>query len=325
MASGFASLRRFNGLMKERYRMSPTTLRRQRGDGQTADTFTLQLGYRPPLDWENLITFLKHRAIEGVESVTEGRYRRIVRMERSGRVLRGWIEISPVLLRHTLVVRVDGALVKAIPQILAGVKRLFDLSCHPVEITTALGPIAKERPGLRVPGAFDGFETAVRAILGQQITVKAARTIAGRFAAAFGDPFQTVFPEIHHLFPTPTTIARCSVSEIAQLGIVSQRARSIISLARAIVSGALHLEPGADVEETVKGLLALPGVGTWTAQYIAMRALAWPDAFPHTDYGVMKAMNETNPARVLAAAEKWRPWRAYAVMHLWASLGGKKG
>jgi AraC family transcriptional regulator of adaptative response / DNA-3-methyladenine glycosylase II len=325
MASGFASLRRFNGLMKERYRMSPTALRRQGGDGETADLFTLQLAYRPPLDWENLITFLKHRAIEGVESVTEARYRRSVRLERAGQVFRGWIEVSPAVRRHTLEVRVDGALVKAIPPILAGVKRLFDLSCHPVEIAEALGPIAQERPGLRVPGAFDGFETAVRAILGQQITVKAARTIAGRFAAAFGEPVQTAFPEIHHLFPTPARIAACSVSEIAELGIVSQRARSILSLARAIVSGALHLEPGGNVEETVKGLLALPGVGPWTAQYIAMRALAWPDAFPHTDHGVMKAMNERNPARVLEAAEKWRPWRAYAVMHLWANLGGRKG
>ncbi len=214
-------------------------------------------------------------------------------MERGGRVHGGWIEVSRGLRRHTLVVRVDGALVKVIPPILAGVKRLFDLSCHPVEIATVLGPIAQDRPGLRVPGAFDGFEAAVRAILGQQITVKAARTIAGRFALAFGDPVQTVFAEIHHLFPTPARIAGCNVSEIAELGIVSQRARSIISLARAIVSGALRLEPGADVEETLKGLLALPGVGTWTAQYIAMRALAWPDAFPHTDHGVMKALNET--------------------------------
>jgi AraC family transcriptional regulator of adaptative response / DNA-3-methyladenine glycosylase II len=226
--------------------------------------------------------------------------------------------------RHTLEVRVDGALVKVIPQILARVKRFFDLSCHPVEIASVLGPLAQARPGLRVPGAFDGFEIAVRAILGQQITVKAARTLAGRFATAFGDPVQTVFPEIHHLFPTPARISACHVSDIAELGIVSHRAKSILSLASAVASGALHLEPRGDVEETVKRLLALPGIGTWTAQYIAMRALAWPDAFPHTDYGVMKALNESKPARVLAAAEKWRPWRAYAVMHLWANLGGKK-
>jgi AraC family transcriptional regulator of adaptative response / DNA-3-methyladenine glycosylase II len=325
MASGFTSLRRFNGLMKERYHMRPTDLRRQGGDGGKTDTFTLQLGYRPPLDWDNLITFLKHRAIEGVESAPEGRYRRSVRISRGDKVFRGWIEVCPASHRNTLEVRVDASLTRAIPQILAGVKRVFDLSCHPVEIAAALGPIAQARPGIRVVGAFDGFETAVRAILGQQITVKAAKTVAGRFAAAFGEPLETVFPEIHHLFPTPGRIAQCSVSEISALGIVSQRATSILSLARAIVRGALHLEPGVDVEETVNALLALPGVGTWTAQYIAMRALAWPDAFPHTDHGVMKAMNQTNPARVLAEAEKWRPWRAYAVMHLWASLGGKTG
>lgn len=325
MASGFASLRRFNGLMKERYRMSPTDLRRQGGNGKTAETFMLRLGYRPPLDWETLVAFLKDRAVEGVESVTEGRYRRSVRIEQAGYVHRGWIEVSPVPRRHTLEVRVDGALVKVIPQILARVKRFFDLPCHPVEIASVLGPIAQARPGLRVPGAFDGFEIAVRAILGQQITVKAARTLAGRFAAAFGDAVQTVFPEIRHLFPTPARITACHVSDIAELGIVSQRAGAILGLARAIAGGVLRLEPGPDVEETVKGLLVLPGIGTWTAQYIAMRALSWPDAFPHTDLGVMKAMNETKPARVLAAAEKWRPWRAYAVMHLWATLGEEKG
>ena len=229
-----------------------------------------------------------------------------------------------MLPRHTLEVQVDATLVKVIPQILAGVKRLFDLSCHPMEITAVLGTIAHERPGLRVPGAFDGFETAVRAILGQQITVKAARTIAGRFAAAFGDPVQTVFRKFAICFQRPQESTGALFPKSPNWGSYPRGQDPVLSLARAIVSGALHLEPGADVEETVKGLLALPGVGIWTAQYIAMRALAWPDAFPHTDYGVMKAMNEKNPAQVLAAAEKWRPWRAYAVMHLWASLGGKK-
>jgi AraC family transcriptional regulator of adaptative response / DNA-3-methyladenine glycosylase II len=221
------------------------------------------------------------------------------------------------------VIRLDGVLVRVIPQILAGVKRLFDLSSHPIEIASVLGALAQDRPGLRVPGAFDGFETAVRAILGQQITVKAASTIAGRFAEALGERVQTPFPEVRRLFPRPRGIADCSVSKIAELGIVSQRAKSIIALARAVADGALCLEPGVDVEETLKTLMNLPGVGAWTAQYVAMRALAWPDAFPHTDYGVMKAMNETSPAKVLAAAEKWRPWRAYAAMHLWTSLKGR--
>ena len=324
MASGFSSVRRFNALVKEHYRMNPTGLRRKAGDSEASDAITLQLGYRPPLAWEELIAFLGTRAVEGVESIAEGRYRRSVGVEAGGRPHCGWIEVFHNHRCPTLVVRLDGALVRVIPQILTGVKRLFDLSAHPFEIASALGALAKDRPGLRVPGAFDGFETAVRAILGQQITVKAARTLAGRFAAALGERVQTPFQEIRLLFPKPRSIAECSLSRIAELGIVSQRAKSIIALARAVADGALCLEPGGDVEETLKALMNLPGVGVWTAQYIAMRALAWPDAFPHTDYGVMKAMNETSPAKVLAAAEKWRPWRAYAAMHLWTSLKGRK-
>ena len=323
IASGFSSLRRFNALMKEHYRMSPTSLRRKAGDSEGSDAITLQLGYRPPLAWEELIGFLGTRAIEGVESITEGRYRRSVGVEAGGRLHCGWIEVFLNHRRPVLVVRMDGALVRVIPQILVGVKRLFDLSAHPIEIASVLGVLAQDRPGLRVPGAFDGFETAVRAILGQQITVKAASTVAGRFAEALGERVQTPFQEIRHLFPRPRRIAECSVSKIAELGIVSQRAKSIIALARAVADGALCLDPGGDVEETLKALMNLPGVGVWTAQYVAMRALAWPDAFPHTDYGVMKAMKETSPAKVLAAAEKWRPWRAYAAMHLWTSLKGR--
>jgi AraC family transcriptional regulator, regulatory protein of adaptative response / DNA-3-methyladenine glycosylase II len=322
MASGFSSVRRFNALMKEHYRMSPTGLRRKAGNGEGSDVITLQLGYRPPLAWEELMAFLRARAIKGVDSVAEGRYRRTVGVEAEGRLHCGWIEVFLNPRRPALVVRLDGALVRVISQILAGVKRLFDLSAHPIEIASVLGPLAQNRPGLRVPGAFDGFETAVRAILGQQITVKAASTLAGRFAEALGERVQTPFQELRFLFPKPCKIAECGVSEIAQLGIVSQRAQSIIALARAVADGRLLLEPGGDVEETLKALMNLPGIGVWTAQYVAMRALAWPDAFPHTDHGVMKAMNETNPAKVLAAAEKWRPWRAYAAMHLWTSLKG---
>ena len=323
MASGFSSVRRFNALVKEHYRMSPTNLRRKAGDSEGSDAITLQLGYRPPLAWDELIEFLGTRAINGVESIAEGRYRRSVSVEAAGGPHCGWIEVFRNRRHPTLVIRLDGALVRVIPQILAGVKRLFDLSSHPIEIASVLGALAQDRPGLRVPGAFDGFETAVRAILGQQITVKAASTIAGHFAEALGERVQTPFPEVRLLFPRPRGIADCSVSKIAELGIVSQRAKSIIALARAVADGALCLEPGVDVEETLKTLMTLPGVGAWTAQYVAMRALAWPDAFPHTDYGVMKAMNERSPAKVLAAAEKWRPWRAYAAMHLWTSLKGR--
>jgi AraC family transcriptional regulator of adaptative response / DNA-3-methyladenine glycosylase II len=324
MASGFSSVRRFNALMKERYRLTPSALRRGTSGGEPSDTLSLHLGYRPPLAWAELIGFLEARAIEAVESIAEGGYRRSVGLEVGGNQHVGWIEVQRVAERNVLSVRISGSLIMIIPRVLAGARRLFDLSAHPVEIAAALGGLAEARPGLRVPGAFDGFETAMRAILGQQITVKAASTLAGRLAEAFGDPVDTPFKEISRIFPKPRRLARCGVSEIAELGIVPQRAKTIIALARAVAEGSIRLEPGVDVDETIKALTSLPGVGAWTAQYVAMRALAWPDAFPHIDHGVMKAMNETSPSRVLAAAEKWRPWRAYAAMHLWTQSSAAK-
>jgi AraC family transcriptional regulator of adaptative response / DNA-3-methyladenine glycosylase II len=173
---------------------------------------------------------------------------------------------------------------------------------------------------VRVPGAFDGFEVAIRAILGQQVSVAAARTLAGRFAAAFGGAVETPFPALRFTFPPPARVAALAPADIARIGLPMARARTILALARAVAGGGLELVPHADIERALAGLRALPGVGEWTAQYIAMRALAWPDAFPHTDLGVMKALDERRPQRVLAAAEAWRPWRAYAVMHLWRSL-----
>ncbi|HEV7822920.1 MAG TPA: adenosine deaminase, partial [Burkholderiales bacterium] len=198
------------------------------------------------------------------------------------------------------------------------------LACHPAEVAQALGALGKRNPGLRVPGVFDGFEVAVRAIVGQQISVAGARTIAGRFAEAFGDPIETPFAALTTVFPPAARIADISEGRIARIGMPGARARTILAIARAIADGSLVLMANADIEPTLDKLRSLPGVGEWTAQYIAMRALAWPDAFPHTDLGVMKALGETNPRRVLAAAETWRPWRAYAVMHLWQSLKKKE-
>jgi AraC family transcriptional regulator, regulatory protein of adaptative response / DNA-3-methyladenine glycosylase II len=160
----------------------------------------------------------------------------------------------------------------------------------------------------------------VRAVLGQQITVRAATTLAGRFADAFGDAAVTPYAALQRVFPSAQVVAERSVDAIASLGIIATRARTIRALAQAIAAGQLKLDPSADVDVTLAALRQIPGIGEWTAQYIAMRALAWPDAFPHTDYGVMKAMQESSAKRVLARAEAWRPWRAYAVMHLWHSL-----
>jgi len=319
MASGFASLRRFNDLFRKRYRMTPGGLRRASGDAPV-ETLAFDLAYRPPYDWDAMLDFLARRAVGGVEAV-EGRiYRRTVRAERDGKELQGWIEVAPSRRRAALRVVASASLALAIPSVLARVKHLFDLACHPEEISAALGALATRRPGLRLPGAMDGFEVAVRAILGQQVTVRAATAIAGRFAAAFGAPIATPHASLTTIFPSAHAVAALVPHEVAAAGIITARSRAIVELARAVHSGALRLDPSAPVEPTVAALDALPGVGPWTAQYIAMRALAWPDAFPHPDVAVLKAMAPAKPAEALAASESWRPWRAYAVLHLWKSL-----
>jgi AraC family transcriptional regulator of adaptative response / DNA-3-methyladenine glycosylase II len=205
--------------------------------------------------------------------------------------------------------------------VLAQVKHAFDLACDPAVVAAALGDLAQGSPGLRVPGSFDGFELAVRAVVGQQITVRGARTLLGRLVAAFGtdlaEPMRGGAPG--RLFPVPSRIAACDEGDLVRLGLTRARARTLAALARAIAAGGLELAPGSDVEATVRALDALPGIGAWTAQYIAMRALAWPDAFPASDLAVLKALGETRPARAIVRSEAWRPWRAYAVMHLWRS------
>ncbi len=321
LASGFASLRRFNHLFRARYRMTPGALRRTAG--ASPGELAFDLAYRPPYDWEAMRAFLARRAIAGVEAVEGERYRRTLRVVHGGRECAGWLTVAPAPRRDALRVTLGASLAGALPPVLARVKHLFDLACRPDEIAAALGPLAARHPGLRLPGAADGFEIAVRAILGQQVTVRAAATLAARFAAAFGTPLATPFPALAVLFPAPAAIAQAAPARIAALGIVSVRARAIVALARAVADGALRLDPGAPVEASLAALDALPGVGPWTAQYVAMRALAWPDAFPHPDVAVLAAMG-TERRTALARAERWRPWRSYAVLHLWQSLEAKR-
>jgi AraC family transcriptional regulator of adaptative response / DNA-3-methyladenine glycosylase II len=172
-------------------------------------------------------------------------------------------------------------------------------------------------PGLRVPGGFHGFELAVRAVLGQQVSVRAATTLAGRFAEAFGEPIETPFPALTRLSPSPTRVADARLDELTGLGLVAARAGCVRALARAVCDKAVSLEAGPDPVACMERLMALPGIGSWTAHYIAMRGLRWPDAFPHSDLGLRKALGGRSPREVLELAEGWRPWRAYAAMHLW--------
>ena len=331
LASGFGSLRRFNTLFQARYGLAPSQLRRNmvstpgtaRDDAEvnTDSSLRFELGYRPPLDWPRLLAFLSHRCIAGVEQVDELAYRRTVRVGQGAQAPTGWLEVTQGTGRDALAVRVSAGLLRALPAVLAGVRRLFDMDCDPQAVSLVLGELAADAPGLRVPGAFDGFEMSVRAVLGQQVTVRAAHTLAGRLAAALGEPMQTPFTGLTHLFPTARRVAEASPDEIGSLGIVRQRVGAIQALAREVAEGRLDLGPAADVEATMAQLEALPGIGRWTARYIALRALGWPDAWPSGDIALHKALGVSKAAQADAMAETWSPWRGYATLHLWRRLG----
>ena len=224
--------------------------------------------------------------------------------------------------RNGLTVTLSESLSPVVPEVLVRLRRLFDLDAQPALVAQRLGSLAAARPGLRVPGAFDGFEAAVRAVLGQQITVKAARTLAGRVAASLGEPLDTPFEDLTTSFPEAAVVAAAEAETLGLLGIIRARVKAIQALAAACAEDPMLLSPTADVERTLAELKALPGIGDWTAQYLAMRALSWPDAFPAADLGVLKALGETSAVAVRRRAEAWRPWRAYAVMHLW--FGGQE-
>jgi AraC family transcriptional regulator of adaptative response / DNA-3-methyladenine glycosylase II len=277
------------------------------------------LNYRPPLDWEGLIGFLAPRAIPHVETVQDGAYLRTVQVKRLDKNFAGYIQVGHEADNHTLTVRLSDALLPVCALVLERVKQLFDLHADPVAIESVLGDLAARRPGMRVPGSFDGFEMAVRAVLGQQVSVAGASTLTGRLALRFGTPLKTSISSLTHLFPTPQRLAAASVADIGRLGITGQRAKTLIVLAQAVVKGDLRLEPGSRIEDSLEQLQKIPGIGEWTAQYVAMRALSWPDAFPHTDLWLRKALGTDNPKRLLDLAEKWRPWRAYAALHLWTN------
>jgi AraC family transcriptional regulator, regulatory protein of adaptative response / DNA-3-methyladenine glycosylase II len=279
--------------------------------------------YRPPYDWPRMLRFLHTRSVKGVESVRGDSYLRTVQIGDHD----GWICVRDDPKQHALLIDVTPSLDPVRPELLARLHHLFDLGAHPDVIAAhfandaLLADAVARRPGLRVPGAFDGFELAVRAILGQQITVKAASTIAGRFAAAFGGTIDTPHAELTHLSPTSDRVATLSIPEIASLGIIQTRARSIIAVAEEMASGRLRLEPSAQPDAVIAQLIALPGIGPWTAHYIAMRALRWSDAFPRGDIALRNALGRVSAARAEELSQPWRPWRSYATLHLWFDAG----
>jgi AraC family transcriptional regulator of adaptative response / DNA-3-methyladenine glycosylase II len=325
-ASGFASLRRFNDAFNSRYGMTPSRLRKNaqnKPNEIAAGTSTLLLSYRPPYNWPGMLAFLKARELRGVELVTEDAYARTVQLGNC----RGWIKVSHAESKTALRVEFAHSLAPVLPALLNRLRNLFDLNARPDLIAahfandTLLGPLVQANPGMRVPGAFNGFELGLRAILGQQITVRAASTIAGRLMETFGEPASTPFPELNRFTPTAENIRRATVDSLARHGIVSARCNSILALGEAHASGAITLDGGAqhDPEEAMERLVELPGIGRWTASYIAMRALRWPDAFPKEDIAIRKNLGGVSAKEAEALSHAWRPWRSYAVLHIWGS------
>ncbi len=346
LMSGFASVRRFNAAFVGHYKLNPTQLRRAaphtEGGGQG---ITVRLGYRPPYDVAAMLAFMGKRSINTIESTVvptvastvastveftiksiaetprEHCHSRTFGIEIAGKRHTGWLHMCFDEARSQLVLKVSDSLRDVLPVVIRRVRAALDLDADPQAINAVLHRAFPTGDGLRVPGALDGFELAVRAVLGQQITVAAARTLAQRLVDKFGEPIATPWPELTRLFPSPAVLANAGGDALGQLGIVRQRQTAIVGLARAVTDG-LQLHGGADVQATVQALKALPGIGDWTAQYIAMRALRWPDAFPAGDVALHKALGVQGlktPARLAEQASlEWKPWRSYAVIRVWS-------
>ena len=326
-ASGFASVRRFNDAFVNSYGMQPTRFRKSAQGSTSAKTeaapIVLHVGYREPYRFDLLLGFLQMRAIEGVETVLDGAYWRIVRASDGERA--GWIKVENDPSHRCLAVTISPELFDDIPSVLARTRRLFDTDCVPGAVEQGLADFYEHSgetyriPGIRVPCAFDGFEMATRAILGQQITVKAASTLAGRVAREFGTPTKGPIPELTCVFPPPSAFCTHDAPErLGEAGVIAQRANAICSIARAMESGELTLRPGADLAAEASRLGSIRGIGDWTVQYVLMRAYDYPDAFLPTDYGVKLALPDMKPRELEKLSQPWRPWRSYAVMSMWS-------
>jgi AraC family transcriptional regulator of adaptative response / DNA-3-methyladenine glycosylase II len=336
-AAGFGSVRRFNALFAARYGMAPTAIRRAiKNEKLVHDGLTLRLAYRPPFAWREILNYLAGRAIPGVEAADRtglsGAYLRSVRIEG----IAGWLRVTHLDAKRQLELEVAPALAPVLMPLLARVRNQFDLDANPTVIEAHLlqdALLAKQIrlvPGLRVPGTFDAFELAVRAVLGQQVSVAGATTLSGRLVTRFGEPCESPFDAITHHFPAAAHLAAVPVADIAQIGLPKTRAQTIQNLAQFAERDGLNLPPGATLDAAVAHLKTVAGIGDWTAHYIALRALRFPDAFPAGDLGLQKAAATDMPDMLPAArlTEKqlnargatWSPWRGYAALMLWQSL-----
>ncbi len=330
--SGFASVRRFNAAFAQHYKLNPSALRRDARPSQRETQSTalrLKLAYRPPYDAAAIVQFFATRQITGLEHAnpngTAPSLARTLSIQLGEVCHSGWIHAVFDTGRCRIELQVSDSLHPVLPHVVARVRGWLDIDADPQAINACLSNHFPGTQGLRVPGTVDGLELAVRAILGQQVTVAAARTLSNRLVARLGTPIVTPFPSLTHLFPSASTLANATGDQLGSLGIVKQRQAAIQALARAVCDHSVELHAGADPVITIAALKALPGVGDWTAQYIAMRALRWPDAFPAGDVALQKALGVQHgpqPAKAaMAASLLWQPWRSYAVIRAWESLG----
>ncbi len=325
-AAGFSSVRQFNDTIREVYASTPTQLRGRRGRGSAGGVLQLRLAVRTPFAGRALLGFLATRAVPGVERATETTYARTLRLPHGSGTVELTLDDQPeagstALVPATFVLRDLRDLAAAVER----VRRLLDADCDPVAIGDAfagdpvLGTLTRTTPGLRVPGHVDGDELAVRAVLGQQVTVAAARTAAARLTSEHGDPLTEPVEGMSHLFPTS---ARLAEVDPESLPMPRARGRALVALSRALADGDVRLDRGADRDDVRRQLLAIPGIGPWTADYIALRALGHPDVFLPTDIGIRDALRQLGhePAEATHLSEGWRPWRSYAQLHLWQAL-----
>lgn len=334
-AAGYGSVRRFNDTFVKTYGKSPRELRRQNNeefDGSAA--LTVRLSFSTPFDWPSLLSFFRDRATPGVELVADDAYLRTVSLDGGS----GVIECRIDEMRQIIALSLHGIETVQTFRAVQQAREMFDLDAPVGQIAEVLSKdkqlaaIARRRPGIRVPGAWDGFELAVRAILGQQVSVKAATTLAGRVVQRYGEPItlpaslsaRDGIPGLSHLFPAPERLARARFND---MGLVTSRIEAIRCLSRAVIDGHVDFDTAQDPDEFCTRLTSIRGIGEWTAEYIAMRALKNPDAFPASDMGLLKAAgyDVAGPADLKQRAKKWRPWRAYAALLLWSSLPGSGG
>ena len=316
LASGFGSVRRFNDAFRKTWGRSPRELRKtQRASGAAGWRFRLR--YRPPFDWIALLAFLESRAIPGVEGVSEGVYRRSITLSGVPGTIEMWHRDSEVMLD------VHHPCPDNLLAIVSRVRRLFDLDADPLAIADCLGtdallrPLVRARRGLRVPGAWDAFELGIRAILGQQVSVAGASTLTGRLVARFGRPLEGGLPGVTHLFPRAEDLAE---GDVASIGLPPQRAETVRAFAAAVARRDVVLDNLRAPHELMERLQEINGIGAWTAGYIALRALGDPDAFPSGDLILLRATGTRTAPELERRAERWRPWRAYAALHLWQGV-----